>query len=218
MKKNKLIIFFAFNFIFYGSIFAQTEQELWVKISPELRLNIDKTPFEFRWRPIDVIYLPEIYVPSGRVARMDLMLGVTNKHFKLFSYSKFDEAGKNWTGYRFDFNFTLFDKKLLINLQQRYFWGLNDESADHYYLVQYPRTAVGENLLVGILGYGNFKTGKAFNTGSWFIGPSVDYEFWKAFNLHLALTKDIFHTQTNMLYVRLGYKIKLNQEESVSEE
>jgi hypothetical protein len=47
-----------------------------------------------------------------------------------------------------------------------------------------------------------------------FIGHSIDYDFWKEFNLHLALTKDIFHTQSNMLYVRLGYKIKLNVSET----
>ncbi len=214
MKNISNILLCAFFLLYIESSFAQNEQELWVKISPELRLNIDKTPFEFRWRPVDVIYLPEIYVPSGRIARTDIMLGVTNKHFKLFSYSKFDEFGKRWTGYRFDFNFTLFDKKLLVNLQQRYFWGLNENSTDHHYLVHYTRMKLISNTLVGILGYGNFKTGKAFNTGNWFIGPSIDYEFWKAFNLHLALTKDIFHTQSNMLYVRLGYKIKLNVSET----
>lgn len=215
MEKNYNKLYFFLILFFFGSKinFAQTDQELWVKLSPELRMNIENTPFEFRWRPVDVIYLPEEYVPSGRVARTDLMLGITNKYFKLFSYSKFNETGEIWTGFRFDQNIDFFDKKLLINIQERYFWGVNEKSKTHYYLVQYIRYRVVTKVLVGVLAYGNWKIDKSFSDGSWFVGPSVDYEINKAFNLHLALTKDVFHTQSNMLYTRLGYRFNLGKKE-----
>jgi len=213
MKKLKFVFIVFFAFGFFNQMNAQTE--MWVKQSPEIRMIIDKTPFEIRWRPVDVTFLPEKYVPLGYSARTDLMLGVNFRKFKLFSYSKFGFDGNIWTGLRLDYNVDLFDKKLLVNIQERYFWGLNDNSKDHYYLVQYIRYVFGDVTSAGILSYGKWKTGRDFNTGEWFIGPSLDFKLPNNFNFLFAYTKDIFHNQVYMTYLSLGYKFKVNKEKTI---
>ena len=179
-------------------------------------MNIDKMPLEFRWRPVDVTFLPEKYVPSGRALRTDIMLGVNVWKFKVFSYSKFNEGGKIETGIRLDYNFSLLDKKLLVNIQERFFWVVNEETGDNYYLIQYIRYKVSKKVTAGVLSYGKWKTGRDFNTGNWFIGPSVDYRLPKGFNIHLAVTKDVFHKPVYMTYLRLGYKFKVKNNKSSS--
>ncbi|RLD82743.1 MAG: hypothetical protein DRJ10_04725 [Bacteroidetes bacterium] len=187
--------------------YTQVEYEIWTKLSPEIRLNIEYTPIEIRWRPIDYIVLPEKYVGKGGFGRTDFMLGVNIWKFKLFNYTKYDEFENLWTGVRLDFNFTAFNKKLLLNIQERYFWGLNESSSDHYYLIQYIRYKLGKRMTAGVLSYGKWRTTRAFDQGNWFIGPSVNFRLSKNFNFHTAFTKDIFHEPIYMIFVRLGYRI-----------
>lgn len=206
MKKTLIIIVFL---ALAANMQAQTE--MWVKLSPEIRMNIDNTPLEFRWRPVDVTFLPEQYgVPNNRSGRTDIMLGANIWKLKVFSYSKFYENGGAETGLRLDYNFALFEKKLLVNIQERLFWALNAEGDDHYYLIQYVRYKVAPKVTTGILSYGKWKMERNFNEGNWFMGPSVDVVFAKNFNLLLALTKDIFHEPVYMTFIRIGYRFKLN--------
>jgi len=187
--------------------YAQDDYEIWTKLSPEIRLNIQYTPLEFRWRPDDHIFLPEKYVEKGNLGRTDFMLGLNIWKFKLFSYTKYDEFENFWTGARLDFNFTAFNKKLLFNIQERYFWGLNENSSEHYYLIQYIRYRIGKRITTGVLSYGKWNPTKDFDQGNWFIGPSVNFKLSKNFNFHAAFTKDIFHEPIYMVFVRLGYRI-----------
>ena len=207
---KKLIILFIALFVF-GNLFSQTE--IWYKLSPEIRLDIKKVPIEIRWRPDDHIFLPNKYIAKftdkNNFARTDIMIGTKFYKFKIFSYSKFDALGESWTGIRFDYNLSFLDKKLNINIQERYFWGLNKISSQHYYLIQYLRYKVHPKLDAGILSYGKWKTSKDFNQGYWFVGPSLNYKIIKSMNLHIAFTKDIFHEPVYMAYIRLGYKFKL---------
>ncbi len=217
MLKNKVVRkLFTLSFIifiFINTANSQEEFEMWYKLSPEIRLNIKNTPFEFRLRPDDHIILPQI-----NIGRTDIMLGVNLWKFKLFSYSKFDFSGKMWTGARFDFNTSLFNKKLLINIQERIFFGLNEESANHYYLIQYIRYKVAKKIQAGILSYGKWKYAWPyetdeekipFNSQYWFMGPSVNFVLPVNFNLHVALTKSIHHERTYMTFIRLGYRINI---------
>ena len=204
MKKQFIFILII---IAETGTYAQADYEIWTKLSPEIRLNIEYTPIEIRWRPVDYIFLPKYYVGQNGFGRTDLMLGVNIWKFKLFNYTKYDEFENLWTGIRFDFNFTAFNKKLLFNIQERYFWGLNETSSDHYYLIQYIRYRVGKKLTSGILSYGKWKPTREFNQGSWFIGPSVNFKVSKNFNLQVAFTKDIFHEPVYMVFVRFGYRI-----------
>ena len=206
MKKQFIFIFSIIIFVAQGT-FAQTEYEVWTKLSPEIRLNIEHTPIEIRWRPVDYIVLPVKYVGKTGFGRTDLMLGVNIWKFKLFNYTKYDEFEHLWTGARLDLNFAAFNKKLLFNIQERYFWGLNENSSEHYYLIQYIRYKLGKRITAGVLSYGKWNPTRAFNQGNWFIGPSVNLKLSKNFNVPAAFTKDIFHEPIYMVFVRLGYRI-----------
>ena len=129
------------------------------------------------------------------------MIGLNAWRFKIFSYSKFDELGGMWTGARLDFNFDMFKKKLLINIQERLFLGLNNASENHYYLVQFIRYKVTKKIHAGILTYGKFEFTWPYETGEekipfkdnhWFFGPTVNFELPYNFNIHYAFTKSIF--------------------------
>lgn len=205
--KNFILIILVFSGI---NLLAQNPpQELWIKNSPEIRMNIENTPFEFRWRPIDQMIMPDTYFGKHSLIRTDIMLGVNVWKFKIFNYSKLDEFKRYWTGIRADLNLDFFNKKLLVNIQGRMFWGLNEKSADHYYQVQYIRYVTTDNIQLGVLSYGKTKTTVAFNEGEWFIGPSFFYKLPYNFSFHVALTHNVFSTYQNMLFVRLGYKFKI---------
>jgi hypothetical protein len=223
MKKTAVIVMGLL--IVCNGIQAQ-DSEMWYKLSPEIRLNIENTPWEFRWRPDDHIILPDKYsqyIGKNNIARTDIMIGANISSFKVFNYSKFDELGNMWTGLRLDFNTAILSQKLLINIQERVFFGLNKQSDNHYYLVQFIRYILNKNIQAGYLGYGkwefarplkNNETAIAFSDGNWFMGPTVNIGLPYNFNLHLALTKDIFHPEINMLFVRAGYRIKIKNKKN----
>ncbi len=205
MKK----IFFAFIVVIFASVDSQAQTELWIKNSPEIRMNIDSTPFEIRWRPIDQMIMPDHYFGKHSLIRTDLMLGVNIWKFKVFNYTKYDEFNRFWTGARLDLNLDFFNKKLFLNIQGRYFFGLNDDSQDHYYHVLYPRYAVTKKMQVGILSYGKAKTSKDFWDSDWFIGPSFAYKLPYNFSFMTVLAKNVLNTDVNMLFFRIGYKFKI---------
>jgi len=214
------ILQIALTFVFFAGIcnvsYSQNSIEVWTKLSPEIRLNIKNTPLEIRVRPDDHIFMPTKYIPSGNMGRTDIMIGANIKKFKLFSYSKFTWDGDAYTGARLDYNFSVAEGKLLFNIQERFFWGLNEQSDDHYYLVQYIRYKVAPKIQTGILSYGKWKTGsdfqetiEKFDKGYWFIGPSVNFSLPKGFNIMLAPTKTVFQDNIYMAFLRLGWKFKV---------
>ena len=210
MKKTILIVLIFISL----STFAQTNIDMWYKLSPEITLRIEDSPLEFRWRPDDHIFIPSIPL---NIARTDIMLGVNIWKFKLFNYSKFDNLGRYYTGPRIDFNYAFFNKKLLFHLQNRLFFGLNSASENHYYLIQYPRYCVTKNIHLGVLSYGKWEIGVPFDEGNWFIGPSAHFMLPYNFSLHLVLAKDIFSDEIYMTFIRLGYKIKIKRKKQIEE-
>jgi hypothetical protein len=204
--KNKILIsMFLIAFCYKAN--AQDTIEMWVNISPELKINFEDRIWEIRFRPDDHIFLPSKYVPKGNQAKMELMMGLNFWKFKLFSHSKYDQNGGFWTGARFDFNFEAFDKRLLFNIQERYFFGLNDKSKDHYYLIQYIRYKIAKKSVFGFLGFGKWNVGSNFNTGNWFMGPSLAIEDPSSLGIQLAFLKDVYHNTTYMTFLRLSYNI-----------
>ncbi len=207
---KKTIVIFCFS-IFISVLSFSQNTEIWIKNSPEIRLEIKNTPIDIRWRPFEQMIMPDHYFGKHSLIRNDLMLGVTIWKFKIFSYSKYDEFHRFWTGIRLDLNLDFFDKKLLVNLQGRYFWGLNEDSDDHYYFIQYPRYRISKNIFLGALGYGTWDKGVKFNEGEWFIGPSVEFKLPYNFSIHTAMTYQIFSDiNIFMWFIRLNYKIKLD--------
>lgn len=202
-----LVIIFSFQLIN-----AQNNYVNWFKISTELKFKFDDSPFEIRLRPDDHIFLPGI-----NIARTDLMAGVKFKNITVFAYSKFDELGGAWLGPRLDFNAFPFEKKMLIHLQGRYFFGLNPDSENHFYFINIFSYEIAKFMSVGILGYGKWEENQSFNNGIWFMGPLVDFKFPKNFVTSVAYTKDIFSPDILMLYLKFSYKIHFhikNKEEN----
>ena len=202
---------------FLTDSYSQEEVEIWYKLSPEIRMNKEGKNWEIRWRPDDHIIFPSYWkdlLPSGRnhIARTDIMLGWNIPRFKIFSYSKFDDLGRMYTGARLDFNTSLFKRRLLINIQERVFFGLNEESENHYYLIQFIRYAITRKIHAGVLSYGKWGFGEPFTSQDWFIGPTANFVLPYNFNIHYAFTKNIFHEDAYMHFIRLGYRIKLKPE------
>lgn len=182
--------------------FSQSNFEMWYKLSPEIRLNFKDSPFEIRWRPVDYLITPDV-----SYGRTDIMLGVKLGSFKIFSYSKFDEKGRMWTGARLDFSLNILNKKLLINLDQRYFFGLNEKSSDQIYLVDLITYRIAKKIQLGILSYGQWDTDKAASDGLLSIGPAIDITLPANFNLLLTTGREVYHDGRYFSIIRLGYRI-----------
>ncbi len=173
------------------------------EISPEIKMNFEKSPLEIRFRPGDHILGDNL--SDGRT---DFMVGAKTKYFTLLSYSKIGYTQANyWTGVRLDFNLSLLKNKLLFNIQERYFWGLNQKSEDHYYLIQYIRYAVFKKVHLGVLGYGKWRIEKDFNKGNSFMGPTFEVFFPYNFGFQYAIVKDVLADNLYMSFFRINYKI-----------
>ena len=228
MKKTlTIIILITITFL---ATKAQSDFEMWYKISPEIRINFEDKPWEIRWRPDDHIILPNYYkeyIGKNNIARTDIMLGANIGQFKVFNYSKFDEFGSIWTGLRLDYNAAMFDKRLFLNLQGRMFFGLNESSENHYYLVEFAQYRFTKKFMAGILSYGKWKFARPlsvneeaipFTGGNWFVGPAVNFKLPANFSLLLSLTKDVLNENIYMSFFRLGYRIKIkNKNKDIDE-
>ncbi len=182
--------------------FSQDEFVMWTKLSPEIRLNLEDTPFEFRWRPVDYLITPTI-----SYGRTDIMLGVNFWKFKIFSYSKFDELERMWTGARLDLNLSTFNKKLLIHIQERYFWGLNEKTSDQFYLVDFIMYKITKNFHFGVLSYGQWYVNQDIEDGLLSVGPVININLPFKFNVLITSGKELFHGGRHITIFRLGYKI-----------
>lgn len=202
MKYKLLTIIFCL--IIGGKTFAQTTNgiEMWYKLSPEITFSV-KDRFDFKIKPGDCTI-----TPASTKIRFDFLAGVKIWKFTLYSFSKFDHLHGSWTGIRFDFTTLHFDNKLMFHLQERYFWGLNDKSKDHYYLLQRISWNLNKTFNAGILGYGKFNTNTKFNEGIWLFGPIVGIKFLKNFEIQLTINKDIFRNDLYMTMFILKYKLK----------
>ncbi len=177
------------------------DAEFWYKFSPEFTLV--KHKFELKIRPGDITD-----IPAKTLIRLDFALGYSIKNLKIYEYSKIDNHQGAWTGLKIDYNLFLLDKRLLIHLQERYFWGLNSNSPPHYYLVDMLVWKFNDNLSAGYLAYGKWKIEQAFCDGLWFHGPIIIYKLPLDFELQLAITRDIFHNYY-MPLSKLSYKLKI---------
>ncbi len=190
--------------LFSNKAFSQNDFVMWYKLSPEIRLNIEDTPFEFRWRPVDYLIAPTI-----KYGRTDIMLGVNFWKFKFFSYSKFDELERMWTGARLDLNLKMFNKKLSIHIQERYLWGLNEKTIDQFYLVDFIMYKITKNIEFGVLSYGQWYVNQDINEGLFSVGPIIKIYLPYNFSFFLTSGKELFHKERYISIIRLGYKIFL---------
>jgi len=207
---KKIIIIFILIIQFYSvELFSQNthEFEMWYKVSPEIALTVNDR-FDFRFRPCDYTVTPDV-----AKARLDFMAGVKFWKFTLFDYTKIDNHEGAWTGPRLDFNIMLANNKLLIHTNERFFFGLNSKSTNHYYLVQLVTWSFNDWFNAGFLGYGKWNTTTVFKEGLWFMGPIIGFKLPYNIEIQLSTTIDIFDTKTYMSLFLLKYKIKYHKKE-----
>ena len=109
----------------------------------------------------DVVKLrPFIHTAPSGTQRIDLMLGRKFEDFTHYFYFKSDNKDRSWAGIRTDYQIKALDDKLTINNQLRYFFGLNDLSANHFYFIPTVDYKLNDKLKVGVLGYAKKDDGK----------------------------------------------------------
>jgi len=196
----KILILISIFFSFYQLGKSQDDEDLFIKLSPEIRTAHFNNKLDIRIRPVDYTY-------PFKSARFDLMLGVPlmNGLFKVFSYTKFDTKDRFWSGIRLENNYHLADKRLQLHFQFRFFWGLNDSSADHYYFINAFQYKSTKHFNPGLLGFGR----KMINIGDkafWFLGPMNTVNITKNLRLISAICYDVLKKHKYFLFVRLGLR------------
>ena len=199
-KKRHQKIFFIIKSIFVliflfknSTIFSQQEiQDYWYKISPEIRINMKPEKLEFRIRPID-------YTLPFKDWRVDFMAGRLVGPFKIFFYGKLDknlenERMREWAGIRVDYNTFFLKDRLLINLQYRRFWAVNEVTRSQHYLVQFVDYRISPLISVGFLGFARRREPNATKNGDfrYFAGPLIKFAYSKNFQTLISWTKDFY--------------------------
>ncbi len=210
MSRNRnLLLIFVIILLCNNLAKAQDKpMYMWTQISPEIRLNIENTPFEFRFKPDEHTFTSPNYIENGQVGQTDLLAGVNFWKCKFFSYTKFDYEGGAWTGARLDFTHLAMQDKLVLHAQARYFFPLNDKSSQHGYFIQYAGYQFSDTKSIGLLGLGKWNKGDAFTDGLWFVGPNFALSDTKNFTLQLAFLKNALDDDLYMTYIELDYTIK----------
>lgn len=202
MIKKIVFLFIILSLSFLKNYAQNDDIIMWYKLSPEATLSTKN--FDFKFRPVDLTATPEV-----DKYRIDFMAGVKFWKFTLYSYSKIDNYEGVWTGARLDLNFLLADKRLLLHFQERFFFGLNDVSSNHYYFINLFQWKFNDWFSAGVLGYGKWKTTQKIDEGLWFWGPIVGFELPYGFGFQISETVDFLYENRYMTLFLLKYKLKL---------
>lgn len=197
-------IFLLFLFISILSYAQDTGTDYWVQSSPEIRLNTSK--FEFRYRPYETFYLTNTETNKiTTFGRTDFIAGYLYKKFKFFVYTKFETRKKSFIGPRIDFNTKIFNNRVLVHGQYRYFWGLNEISQDHQYFITMLVYDTPKFLKPGFMGLNKHTFNGATTL---FYGPSINFSIFKNISFLGSYMKD-FNTRSRYFYfIRLNFKIR----------
>ena len=148
-----------------------------------------------------VKFRPFIYTSPDN-QRTDLMFGKKFGDYSAYAYWKSDNEEGSWMGVRADKSIKLTDK-LSANLQVRYFAGLNDNSANHFYFIPTANYKLDDRFSVGVMGYGKKSEGK---DPFFYLGPSVGVKLTDKLSASLTYDKDILGDGGDLLFLNFGYK------------
>lgn len=201
----KIKFIFLLLFFVVSLSFSQDKgTDHWWQLSPEIRVNTNK--FEFRYRPYETFILSNTESGSKTTfGRTDFMAGFLHKKFKFFVYSKFETRKKSFIGPRIDFSTRVFNNRILLHGQYRYFWGLNEKSKDHQYLITLIEYDTKQFFNFGVLGYN-----KQTFEGSTiiFYGPVVSFSLTKNVSFMVSYLKDFNIRSRYFTFVRMNIKFK----------
>ena len=142
--------------------------------------------------------------------RQDVMLGWVSpsKHWRVFSYTQLDDAQRAWTGVRVDRNWQWPGSQLQLNLQYRFFVGLNQRSAPYQFgfgLLTYP---LMPGLRAGAFGFAKdwwtpAKTGQDYA----FLGPMLQAKWSDHIGTLTGLGRDLTGHYRYLLMLRLAVRL-----------
>jgi len=172
-----------------------SENETIKLFSTELSYTKGNDVFKFK---------PFIHTAPSGTQRTDLMLGRKFGNFTPYFYFKSDNKDRSWMGIRTDYQIKALDDKLTINSQLRYFWGLNDLSANHFYFIPTIDYKLNDTFKAGLLGYAKKDDGKK---PFFYIGPSLTVNITKNLSALLSYDTDVLrNNKDDMIFISLQYK------------
>jgi hypothetical protein len=122
-------------------------------------LTAERDNFILKFKPLDYTFL-------SKTRRRDFLLGKRFRtgigDFRVYGYYKFDNKDRSWLGTRLDYGFKTWHDRLHLNMETRFFQGLNGNSSNHFYLVPtaYYQFDRGGRLTAGFSGYGKKVVGE----------------------------------------------------------
>ena len=154
--KIRRTIFFILgvSIVFAGAAFAG---ELEKKFS--LDINYARNDLILKLKAFD-------YTFSSKTQRIDFMAGRRFRSgvgdFRAFGYLKIDNKDRRWIGTRLDYSRKALGDRLLLELEMRFFQGLNGKSKNHFYVIPsaYFRLDKNGRFMIGPSGYGRKTVGE----------------------------------------------------------
>ncbi len=124
-----------------------------------IELTRERNGLIFKLKPVDYTYL-------SRTLRVDVLAGRRFKtgwgDVRAFGYLKVDNQNRSWLGTRVDFGRKALRDRLSMDLELRYFLGLNERSANNFYVIPYLYYKLDKKgvLTIGPSGYGKKTVGE----------------------------------------------------------
>jgi len=150
LTKIQKIMFLTFmaSLMFPGTARARDPERKY-----SIELSWERNDWILKFRPFDYTYL-------SRTQRMDFLVGkrfrLSFGDFRAFGYFKFDNKDKSWLGTRLDYGLRTLKQRLLLDLELRFFQGLNERSKNHFYVIPtaYYKFDQKGRFIAGLSGYG----------------------------------------------------------------
>jgi hypothetical protein len=121
-----------FCLLTFGRLLTQTGWASDLERKFSLELTYERNDLIFKLKPFDYTYLT-------RTQRVDFLAGKRFKtgwgDLRAFAYLKIDNHNQRWLGTRVDFGRKALRERLNLDLELRFFQGLNGKSASHFYVI-----------------------------------------------------------------------------------
>ncbi len=142
-----------------GFQLAQTARASDIERKFSLELTYERHGLILKLKPFDYTYLT-------KTQRVDFLAGKRFKanwgDIRAFAYLKIDNHNRSWLGSRLDFSKKALRERLSLDLELRFFQGLNGRSANHFYIIPYAYYTIDKKgrFTIGPSGYGKKAAGE----------------------------------------------------------
>ncbi len=140
-------------------LLAQTALASDIERKFSLELTYERHDLIFKLKPFDYTYLT-------KTQRVDFLAGKKFKtgwgDLRAFAYLKIDNHNQSWLGTRVDFGRKALRERLNLDLELRFFQGLNGKSGNHFYVIPSAYYTLDKKgrFTIGPSGYGKKVVGE----------------------------------------------------------